>query len=144
MASGRRAASRFGTGLAPHLKAVSSAGSSSSMRNKFVRQHWLTILSAFAALFLAAMPVQQARADGFTLGTASNYALLFEGGGNNTLQITNVTTNTTGGVTGVAAGQGGGIGNIGVGNTGKVSLSGPGNINGNLDVAASNSGQVTG
>ena len=81
---------------------------------------------------------------GFVLGDASQYALLFEGGGGNTLQITNVTTNTTGGGTGVAAGQGGGIGNIGVGNTGKVSLSGPGTINGNLDIAAVNNGQVTG
>jgi hypothetical protein len=40
-------------------------------------------------------------------GNAANYAPLFEGGGNNTLQLTNVTTNTTGGGAGVAAGQGG-------------------------------------
>src|SRR5207302_676823 len=74
------------------------------------------------------------------VGAAADYALLFEGGGNNTLQITNVTTNTTGS----GAGQGGGIGNIGDGGTGKVSLSGPGNVNGRLDVAAANTGQVTG
>src|SRR4029077_3311069 len=60
------------------------------------------------------------------------------------LQITNVTTNTTGGVTGVAAGQGGAVGHSGVGNTGKLSLSGPGTINGNVDVAAAKTGQVTG
>jgi len=114
------------------------------MYNTFIRQHSLTILTAFAALLLAALPIQQARADGFSLGAAANYAILFEGGGTNTLQITNVTTNTTGGGTGVAAGQGGGIGNIGVGGSGKVSLSGPGTINGNLDVYAANTGQVTG
>jgi hypothetical protein len=96
-------------------------------------------------LTLAALLASSAGARaGFDLGLGSNYAILFEGGGGNTLQITNVTTNTTGGNTGVAAGQGNGIGNIGVGNTGKVSLSGPGTINGNLDIAAANNGQVTG
>jgi hypothetical protein len=102
---------------------------------------WATTL---AAVLLVVLAVPSAWADGVTLGDAANYALLFEGGGNNTLQISNVTTNTTGGRTGVAAGQGGGIGNIGVGGTGKVSLSGPGTINGNLDVFAANTGQVTG
>jgi hypothetical protein len=98
-----------------------------------------------AALALAALgwAASQARAD-FILGQASDYAILFEGGGNNTLQITNVTTNTTGGHTGAAAGQGGGVGNVGVGNTGKVGLSGPGTIRGNLDLSAANQGQVTG
>jgi hypothetical protein len=95
---------------------------------------------AVAALLASSVGVRA----GFVLGDASQYALLFQGGAGNTLQITNVTTNTTGGGTGVAAGQGGGIGNIGVGHTGKVSLSGPGTISGNLDIAAANNGQVTG
>ena len=77
---------------------------------------------------------------GFSLGAAANYAILFEGGGNNTLQVTNVTTN----VTGSGPGQGGGIGNVGVGGTGKVKLNGPGTFNGNLDISAANTGQVTG
>ena len=76
----------------------------------------------------------------FTLGAAANYAILFEGGGGKGLKITNVMTK----VTGSGPSQGGGIGNIGVGGAGKVSLNGPGTINGNLDVAASNTGQVTG
>ena len=77
----------------------------------------------------------------FSLGAASNYAILFEGGGsNNSLQVTNVTTN----VTGTGPGQGGGIGNIGVGNAGKVSRRWPwSTINGNLDFSASNTGQFT-
>jgi len=112
-----------------------------SARESFSAIRWTTALTA---LLLLVLIVPSAWADGVQLGAAANYALLFEGGGNNTLQITNVTTNTTGGVTGVAAGQGGGIGNIGDGGAGKVSLSGPGKINGNLDVAAANIGQVTG
>ena len=79
-------------------------------------------------------------ASGFSLGAAANYAILFEGSGNNTLQVTNVTTN----VTGSGPGQGGGIGNVGVGGTGTVMLNGPGSFNGNLDVSAANTGQVTG
>jgi len=113
------------------------------MYNTFIRQHSLTILTAFAALLLAALPIQQARADGFSLGAAANYAVLFEGGGLNTLQITNVTTNTTGGGTGVAAGQGGGIGNIGVGGTGLATISGPSTINGRIDFSAANKGQFS-
>ncbi len=84
-------------------------------------------------------PLELRLAPAFLLGSASNYAILFEGG-SGTLQVTNVTTN----VTGSGPSQGGGIGNIGIGNAGKVSLNGPGTLNGNLDVSASNTGQVTG
>ena len=64
----------------------------------------------------------------FTLGTASQYVVLYEGGGsNNHLNITNVTVG----------------GNIGVGGTGLVSFSGPGTINGRLDFSASNTGQFS-
>jgi hypothetical protein len=66
-------------------------------------------------------------AAGFSINGGSDYALLFEGGGGNTLQITNVTVN----------------GNIGVGNTGIVHDSGPSTINGRLDFSAANTGQFT-
>jgi choice-of-anchor A domain-containing protein len=97
------------------------------MYNTFIRQRLLTTLTAFAALLLAALPIQQARADGFSLGGATAYAVLYEGGGGNQLSITNVTVN----------------GNIGVAGTGTVQFSGPGTINGSLDFAASNTGQFS-
>ena len=75
----------------------------------------------------------------FTLGAAANYAILFEGGGNNTLQISNVTTN----VTGSGASQGGGIGNIGVGGIGKSTVGGPSTLDGRIDFSASNTGQFS-
>jgi PEP-CTERM motif len=67
------------------------------------------------------MCLPKAHADGFTIGpNASNYALLFEGGGTNTLQITNVTVN----------------GNVGVGGAGQVTIGGPATVNGSIDFAA--------
>jgi choice-of-anchor A domain-containing protein len=79
----------------------------------------------FAALFLAALPIQQARADGFSLGAAANYAVLYEGTGGHNLSISNVTVN----------------GNVGVGGTGVVQFGGPGTISGELDFSAANTGQ---
>jgi hypothetical protein len=78
----------------------------------------------------------------FSLGAAANYAILFEGGGTgNVIHIGNSTTNTSG----TGAGQGGGIGNIGVGGSGGVQVTGGGaNVNGNIDFAASNTGQFSG
>ena len=78
----------------------------------------------------------------FFLGAASNYAILFEGGGNNIrLGIANSTTNTTG--SGIM--QGGGNGNIGIGGVGEVSVTGGGsNVNGNIDFSAANTGQFSG
>ena len=58
---------------------------------------------------------------------AGNYGILFEGGGGNTLQITNVTVN----------------GNVGVGMTGKVSDGGPSTVNGRVDFSAANTGQFS-
>ena len=78
-------------------------------------------------LMLGTVWVPQAHADGFALGNAANFGLLFEGAGGNTLQITNVTVN----------------GNIGVGMTGKATDSGPSTINGALDFSASNVGQFS-
>jgi hypothetical protein len=74
-------------------------------------------------LMMAAFPC---RAD--FLGTnAINYALLFEGAGGNTLQITNVTIN----------------GNVGVGGTGQATDSGPSIINGRIDFSAADTGQFS-
>lgn len=97
------------------------------MYNKFVRQHSLTIFSAFAALLLAALPILQVRADSLPLGVASNYAVLYEGTGGHTLQITNVTVN----------------GNVGVGGTGLATDSGPSTINGAIDFSATNTSQFS-
>ena len=77
---------------------------------------------------LLSIAVPQAAQAGFVIGPdAQNYALLFEGAGANTLQITNVTVN----------------GNVGVGLTGKATDSGPSTINGRIDFAAANTGQFS-
>jgi len=78
-----------------------------------------TFVNALVVLLLVAFVVPQARA-GFSIGDASNYAILFEGGGNNTLQITNITVNY----------------NVGVGGTGLATDSGPSTINGRIDFSA--------
>jgi len=85
---------------------------------------------SFALLFAVAvvtfsigtllLGASQAKADGIPLGGAANFAVLYEGGGKNTLQITNVTVN----------------GNIGVGDTGKATDSGPSTVNGAIDFSA--------
>jgi uncharacterized repeat protein (TIGR01451 family) len=75
-----------------------------------------------------------------SLGAAANYALLAEGGGNTTVQITNVTTNVTGSGPSQGNNQNG---NIGVGGTAKVNVGGPSNLNGSIDVAAANTGQTS-
>jgi len=67
------------------------------------------------------------RASAFSIGGGSDYAILFEGGGGNTMQVTNVTVN----------------GNVGVGNTGNLTDSGPSTINGRIDFSASNTGQFS-
>jgi hypothetical protein len=98
------------------------------MKLRFLRLLSVVIPVVFGALFLMALPVQQARADSFDLGTAANYAVLFQGGGSgNTVQVTNVTVN----------------GNIGVGGTGGLSFNGPGTIAGSIDFAAPNNGQYS-
>ena len=95
--------------------------------------------SALLGLLCLAWATPSAHANGFDLGQAINYSLLFEGGGHNTLQITNVSTN----VAGTGAGQGGGVGNIGVGNTGLATVSGPSTIDGSIDFSAANTGQFS-
>lgn len=79
------------------------------------------IPAGFAALFLSAQPVSA-----FMLEGASGYAILFQGTGSNTLQVTNVTIQ----------------GNLGVGNSGKANFSGPGTV-GRIDFSAGNSGQFS-
>jgi hypothetical protein len=84
------------------------------------------LLLGFLLLTFSAMAVA-----GIIGSPASNYAVLYENGGNNTLHITNVTVN----------------GNIGVGNptgsSGSVGDSGPSTVNGSIDFAAGNSGQFS-
>jgi hypothetical protein len=86
-----------------------------------------TCLKALAVLLLVAFAIPKAARAGFVLGSASNYAVLYEGGGNNTLQITNVTVNF----------------NIGVGGSGKLTDSGPSTVNGFIDFSAGNTGQFS-
>src|SRR5258705_8065913 len=92
---------------------------------RFYSARWF--LSAAGALLAAAAFTAPARADVIGLGAASDYAILFQGAGNNTLQITNVTVN----------------GNVGVGGTGKSTDGGPSTINGRVDFAAANTGQFS-
>jgi hypothetical protein len=73
---------------------------------------------------LGLLPLQRAMA--FTIGGGADYAVLFEGAGGNTLQVTNVTVN----------------GNLGVGNTGKFTFSGPGTL-GRIDFSAGNTAQFS-
>jgi len=87
----------------------------------------LSLLKAFTIAVLLSLCASNAFADGFNIGSASNYGLLFQGGGGNTLQITNVTVN----------------GNVGVGNTGQATDSGPSTINGRIDFSAPNTGQFS-
>jgi hypothetical protein len=91
-------------------------------------QRRTTGLLYLVLLFLTAFVVPQTARAGFTIGTdASNFALLFEGAGANTLQVTNVTVN----------------GNVGVGLTGQATDSGPSTINGGLDFSAANTSQFS-
>jgi hypothetical protein len=103
-----------------------------------ITQRFIRTLALTALFAIPLLPLQRAMAD-FMLGDSSDYAILFEGAGGNTLQITNVTTNTAGS----GAGQGGGIGNIGVGNTGQATDSGPSFVNGRIDFSAPNTGQFS-
>jgi hypothetical protein len=77
------------------------------------------ISAGFAILLLS---LQQASA--FLLGGASDYAILFQGAGSNTLQVTNVSVQ----------------GNLGIGNAGKMTISGLASL-GRIDFSASNTGQ---
>jgi hypothetical protein len=91
------------------------------------RRKFLPELFIAAAIVLIGAGV--VHADSIAIGSASNYAVLFEGGGsNNHVNITNVTVN----------------GNIGVGGTGLVNDSGPSIITGELDFSAANAGQFSG
>ena len=79
---------------------------------------------AIFALLLGGSQVCRAA---FNLGGGENYAILFEGVGGNTLQITNVTIK----------------GNVGVATTGKATDSGPSSITGALNFSAANTGQFS-
>jgi hypothetical protein len=80
-------------------------------------------------LAMAVFLIPQAAHAGFSLGAASNYAVLFEGAGSGTLSYNTFVVN----------------GNFGIGGTGNFAISGGGTvINGNIDFSASNTGQLTG
>ncbi len=82
---------------------------------------------ALAALFtIPLLPLQRAMA-AFMLGGGEDYAILFQGTGGNTLQITNVTIN----------------GNVGVADSGQATDSGPSTINGRIDFSAADTGQFS-
>lgn len=66
-------------------------------------------------------------ADGFDIGGAAAYGIIFTGGGHNTLQVTNVSV----------------TGDVGVGGTGLMTDSGPSAITGEIDFSAANTGQFT-
>jgi hypothetical protein len=85
------------------------------------------VLAGLVGLALALSPATPAGATGFTLDGGSNYAILFDGNGGNTLQITNITVN----------------GNVGVGGTGQMTDSGPSTINGQINFSALNTGQFS-
>ncbi|HEV3443579.1 MAG TPA: collagen-binding domain-containing protein [Gemmataceae bacterium] len=93
------------------------------------RRHYAALWQFLLGLcILCSAGAGRSFAQGFSIGAdASNYALLFEGAGANTLQITNVTV----------------IGNVGVGLTGKATDSGPSTVNGRFDFSAANSGQFS-
>lgn len=95
------------------------------MSPTFCRRN-VAVATAALACLLAAPTVPQAQA-AFLLGGGENYALLFQGGGNNTLQITNVTIN----------------GNVAVAGSGQATDSGPSTINGGIDFSAANTGQFS-
>ena len=89
-------------------------------------------IRALALAALIAMPLlapSTAKAV-FNLGGAEAYGIIFQGAGNNTLQITNVSMN--------------GInGNVGVAGTGQATISGPSSISGNVYFSAANTGQFS-
>lgn len=80
----------------------------------------------------AALAVPQAAQAEFVLGDASNYAVLYEGNGGNTLNYNNSTV--TGNI---------GIGTGVLGTTGKFAGNGPGTITGTVQFSALNTGQFS-
>jgi hypothetical protein len=93
------------------------------MQRDSIARAKLGISAIFSAISLISF-TGSARAD-FILGGGEDYAILFEGAGGNTLQVTNTTIN----------------GNVGVGNTGQMTDSGPSTINGRIDFSAADTGQ---
>ncbi len=90
------------------------------------RTQKLTAALAGGAVALSlAVGSSTAHANGFTLGDAANYGVLFQGGGGNDLNVNNGP-----GIAGLAAN-----GNIGIGGNGSLQLSGPLTLNGNVDFA---------
>jgi hypothetical protein len=93
-----------------------------------VQPRYLSLSKIFCAvLFLSICAVNQAFANGFSLGDAATFAVLFEGNGGNSLQYNN--SNLTG--------------NIGIGANGLFQGNGPGTITGTVEISAMNTGQFS-
>jgi hypothetical protein len=105
--------------LARNPSAISAQGVSKVFRSAITRMFTAVIVG------IVGLSGTLAHAGIIPLGTAGNYAVLYEGIGGHNLQIANVTIN----------------GNIGVGGTGVVQYNGPGTITGNVDFSAANTGQ---
>src|SRR5207247_1327468 len=94
-----------------------------NIMQKFIR---IRILALAALFTIPLLPLQRAMA-AFMLGGGEDYAILFQGTGGNTLQVTNVTVN----------------GNVGVADSGQMTDSGPSTINGRIDFSAADTGQFS-
>lgn len=80
-------------------------------------------IAGIAALVLS---ISAAHANtGFSLGSAADYAVLFEGGGHNALNFNNSSV----------------TGNVGIGGTGIAQFNGPGSLTGNVDFYGADVGQ---
>jgi len=95
--------------------------------SQFRRTGRLWVPPVLVALFAFAL-ASPAHAQ-FSLGTASNYVVLYEGGGGNTLNVNNFASIWSG--------------NIGIGGTGKFAATGPGTFNGSIQFSAAKTGQYS-
>lgn len=84
-------------------------------------------LGGAVTLTAAAVAIPQAGATPFDLGTATDFAVLYEGNNGNSLQFNNSSI----------------TGNIGIDLTGKFQGNGPGTITGNIDFTAANTNQFS-
>ena len=68
------------------------------MHASFVRKHSIAVSIGLATLFLMALPVQEARADSFNLGTSAGFNAVFDSNPGGTFNLLNL-FNLTGGLT---------------------------------------------
>ena len=96
-----------------------------AMRAHSLYRYFLRSLPLLLAAVAVTLAVSSARA-GFSIGSASNFGILYEGNGGNTLSYNNSTL----------------TGNIGVGGTGKFAAT-SGTVNGQIEFSAANTGQYS-